>query len=261
MCTYVYLYVSCFCFAVKLHFPPVNQQNVTCPTCPHTHTALLQHLHCIYSIASTYLSSEVFAFDWLLNGLLYTLRLAKQPQAGTLTVSQEVLWYHLFESFVFLLLRFCAPPMARCLGVKNKVQVFAAPSPKLESFYTQQSRQPTQVGLKSVRSSARLVAHFWCDLEEVVWARWKRTNMREVLTFTNDHFKHLVPISLVMMIWVSSTEEHEGCDGYTSLFLENSAWGKTHHIYRRYTHTHYSLSAFGSNAARRVLIFAYSLFV
>ena len=165
--------------------------------------------------------------------------LAKQPQAGTLTVSHEVLWYHLCESFVFLPLRFCAPPMARCLGVKNKVQVFAAPSPKLESFYTQQSRQPTQVGLKSVRSLARLVAHFLCDLEEVVWARWKRTKMREVLTFTSDYFKHLVPIvSLVMMIWVSSTEEHGGCDGYTSLFLENSAWGKTHHIYRRYTHTH-----------------------
>ncbi|XP_029381060.1 ceramide synthase 2-like [Echeneis naucrates] len=40
--------------------------------------------------------------------------------------------------------RFLAPPIGRCLGVKNRLQVTAAPSPKLESFYMKRSRQPTQ---------------------------------------------------------------------------------------------------------------------
>uniref|UniRef100_A0A1A8RN53 Ceramide synthase 4 n=1 Tax=Nothobranchius rachovii TaxID=451742 RepID=A0A1A8RN53_9TELE len=40
--------------------------------------------------------------------------------------------------------RFLAPPMGRCLGVKNTVHVTAAPSLQLESFYTQRSKQPTQ---------------------------------------------------------------------------------------------------------------------
>lgn len=190
--------------------------------------------------------------------------MAKQPQAGTLAFSQEVLWYHLCESFVFLLLRLCAPPMASCLGVKNKVQVCAAPSPQLESFYTQQSRQPTQVGLKSVCSSFRLVAHCWFDLEEVVRAHWKRIKMRKVLTFTNDSFKHLVPIvSLVILIWVSSTEEHEGCDGYTSLFLENSAWGKAHkYLQTLDTHSLFSLSFWIKCCKKGINIwFAFSLYV
>uniref|UniRef100_A0A8D2ZV25 Ceramide synthase 4b n=1 Tax=Scophthalmus maximus TaxID=52904 RepID=A0A8D2ZV25_SCOMX len=40
--------------------------------------------------------------------------------------------------------RFFAPPMGRCLGVKNRLRVTAAPSPRLESFYTKRSRRPTQ---------------------------------------------------------------------------------------------------------------------
>ncbi|XP_073348210.1 ceramide synthase 2-like [Pagrus major] len=48
--------------------------------------------------------------------------------------------------------RFFAPPMGRCLGVQNRVHVHAAPSPKLESFYTQQSRQPTQSEIVSLMS-------------------------------------------------------------------------------------------------------------
>ncbi|XP_015236364.1 PREDICTED: ceramide synthase 2-like [Cyprinodon variegatus] len=46
--------------------------------------------------------------------------------------------------------RFLAPPIARCLGVKNKVQTSAAPSPTLESFYTHRSKQPTQSELVSL---------------------------------------------------------------------------------------------------------------
>ncbi|KAJ3594966.1 hypothetical protein NHX12_004271 [Muraenolepis orangiensis] len=40
--------------------------------------------------------------------------------------------------------RFLAPPIGRCLGLKNRPQVAAVPSPKLESFYSKQSRQPSQ---------------------------------------------------------------------------------------------------------------------
>ncbi|XP_077471966.1 ceramide synthase 2-like [Stigmatopora argus] len=40
--------------------------------------------------------------------------------------------------------RFCAPPMGRCLGVRNRLRAPAAPSPKLESFYAQQGTRPTQ---------------------------------------------------------------------------------------------------------------------
>uniref|UniRef100_A0A8D2ZV18 Ceramide synthase 4b n=1 Tax=Scophthalmus maximus TaxID=52904 RepID=A0A8D2ZV18_SCOMX len=46
--------------------------------------------------------------------------------------------------------RFFAPPMGRCLGVKNRLRVTAAPSPRLESFYTKRSRRPTQVRLKGL---------------------------------------------------------------------------------------------------------------
>uniref|UniRef100_H3D0H7 Ceramide synthase 4b n=2 Tax=Tetraodon nigroviridis TaxID=99883 RepID=H3D0H7_TETNG len=37
-----------------------------------------------------------------------------------------------------------SPPMGRCLGVRNRTQARAAPSPEMESFYTQRSRHPTQ---------------------------------------------------------------------------------------------------------------------
>ena len=46
---------------------------------------------------------------------------------------------------VYVAPRYVAPPMARCVGVRNRVQVMAPPSPKLEAFYTLRSRQPTQV--------------------------------------------------------------------------------------------------------------------
>ncbi|XP_072297336.1 ceramide synthase 2-like [Eucyclogobius newberryi] len=49
-----------------------------------------------------------------------------------------------FVALRYLFERFCAPPMGRCLGVRDRLQVSAAPSPKLESYYKQQSRNPTQ---------------------------------------------------------------------------------------------------------------------
>ncbi|XP_035990813.1 ceramide synthase 2 isoform X2 [Fundulus heteroclitus] len=46
--------------------------------------------------------------------------------------------------------RFLAPPIARSLGVKNRFQSTAAPSPQLESFYTHRSKQPTQSELANL---------------------------------------------------------------------------------------------------------------
>ncbi|KAK7945801.1 hypothetical protein WMY93_001529 [Mugilogobius chulae] len=49
-----------------------------------------------------------------------------------------------FVALRYLFERFCAPPMGRCLGVRDRLQVLPAPSPKLESYYKQQSRNPSQ---------------------------------------------------------------------------------------------------------------------
>ncbi|XP_071752402.1 ceramide synthase 2-like isoform X2 [Centroberyx gerrardi] len=57
-----------------------------------------------------------------------------------------------FVALRYLFERFFAPPMGRCLGVRNRPQMTAAPSPKLESFYTQQSRQPSQSEIVSLMS-------------------------------------------------------------------------------------------------------------
>uniref|UniRef100_A0A3B5A1H9 Ceramide synthase 2-like n=1 Tax=Stegastes partitus TaxID=144197 RepID=A0A3B5A1H9_9TELE len=58
-----------------------------------------------------------------------------------------------FVALRYVFERFFAPPMGRCLGVKNRLQVTAAPSLKLESFYTQRSRQPTQSEIISLMLS------------------------------------------------------------------------------------------------------------
>ncbi|XP_074545068.1 ceramide synthase 2-like [Halichoeres trimaculatus] len=55
-----------------------------------------------------------------------------------------------FVALRYLFERYLAPPMGRCLGVKKRLQVTAAPTPKLESFYTQRSRQPTQSEIMSL---------------------------------------------------------------------------------------------------------------
>ncbi|KAG8014063.1 Ceramide synthase 2 [Nibea albiflora] len=57
-----------------------------------------------------------------------------------------------FIALRYLFERFIAPPIGRCLGVKNRLNVSAAPSPTLESFYTQRSRQPTQSEIVSLMS-------------------------------------------------------------------------------------------------------------
>ncbi|XP_069014113.1 ceramide synthase 2-like [Embiotoca jacksoni] len=58
-----------------------------------------------------------------------------------------------FVALRYMFERFLAPPMSRCLGVKNRLQVTAAPSPKLELFYTQRSKQPTQSEIISLMLS------------------------------------------------------------------------------------------------------------
>ncbi|TMS09752.1 ceramide synthase 2 [Larimichthys crocea] len=57
-----------------------------------------------------------------------------------------------FIALRYLFERFIAPPIGRCLGVKNRLNVSAAPSPTLESFYTQRSRRPTQSEIVSLMS-------------------------------------------------------------------------------------------------------------
>ncbi|CAG01975.1 unnamed protein product [Tetraodon nigroviridis] len=64
------------------------------------------------------------------------------PQAVPLTLGQ---WASLFLfPFSFWPSGLSSPPMGRCLGVRNRTQARAAPSPEMESFYTQRSRHPTQ---------------------------------------------------------------------------------------------------------------------
>ncbi|KAG7524335.1 hypothetical protein JOB18_010580 [Solea senegalensis] len=55
-----------------------------------------------------------------------------------------------FVGLRYVFERFFAPPIGICLGVKNRLQVTAAPSPKLESFYMRRSRQPTQSEIVSL---------------------------------------------------------------------------------------------------------------
>nr|XP_020471838.1 ceramide synthase 2-like [Monopterus albus]XP_020471839.1 ceramide synthase 2-like [Monopterus albus] len=57
-----------------------------------------------------------------------------------------------FVALRYVFERFFAPPLGRCLGVRNRFQKTAAPCPKLESFYTQRSRQPTQSEIVSLMS-------------------------------------------------------------------------------------------------------------
>ncbi|XP_033505799.2 ceramide synthase 2-like [Epinephelus lanceolatus] len=57
-----------------------------------------------------------------------------------------------FVALRYVFERFLAPPMGRCVGLRYRRQVTAAPSPKLESFYTQRSRQPTQSEIVTLMS-------------------------------------------------------------------------------------------------------------
>nr|XP_046265336.1 ceramide synthase 2-like isoform X2 [Scatophagus argus]XP_046265337.1 ceramide synthase 2-like isoform X2 [Scatophagus argus] len=57
-----------------------------------------------------------------------------------------------FIALRYVFERYFAPPIGRCLGVKNKLQVRADPSPTLELFYTQRSRHPTQSEIVSLMS-------------------------------------------------------------------------------------------------------------
>uniref|UniRef100_A0A3Q3WDU7 Uncharacterized protein n=1 Tax=Mola mola TaxID=94237 RepID=A0A3Q3WDU7_MOLML len=82
-----------------------------------------------------------------------------------------------FVALRFLFERFVAPPMARCLGVKNIMQASVVPSPKLESFYTQRSRQPTQSEIVSLMA---LCGKTQRQIE--VWFRLRRNQDRPCRT-------------------------------------------------------------------------------
>lgn len=186
------------------------------------------HIHCFVNCCKTHIVYIVYKplFDSVLNGLLYTLSMAKQPQ------TVWVLWYQLCKrSFVFLALRFIAPPIGRCLGVKNRLNVSAAPSPTLESFYTQRSRRPTQVGLKSA------------PLDSYPVLFYPKGSSLSTPLYLRCSFKAFTSLLVVgqIMFWMKSTEEHGGCDGDTSLFLETLTSGKTQPYLQTYRHTEASL--------------------
>uniref|UniRef100_A0A3B3DSF7 Ceramide synthase 2-like n=1 Tax=Oryzias melastigma TaxID=30732 RepID=A0A3B3DSF7_ORYME len=73
--------------------------------------------------------------------------------------------------------RFLAPPLCRWLGVKKRSQIAAAPSPQLESFYTQRSRHPTQ---KEVASLMLLCGKTQRQIE--MWFRRRRNQDRPCQT-------------------------------------------------------------------------------
>ncbi|XP_067331462.1 ceramide synthase 2-like isoform X2 [Channa argus] len=72
-----------------------------------------------------------------------------------------------FVALRYVFERFFAPPMGRYLGVKNRSQKTTAPSPQLESFYTQQTRKPTHseiAGLISLCGKTQRQIEVWFRL-------------------------------------------------------------------------------------------------
>lgn len=62
-------------------------------------------------------------------------------------LSLKLIWKKIFLSLlsVFCPLRIIAVPLSKCLGVKDRIRIRPASIPKLETFYKQNNRQPTQV--------------------------------------------------------------------------------------------------------------------
>nr|XP_061795522.1 ceramide synthase 2-like [Nerophis lumbriciformis] len=83
---------------------------------------------------------------WLPTGVTWEdmdqLAQSERPLPRDLLVAVPLALGFVLLRYVFE--RFCAPPIGRCLGVRNRLRVTVAPSSKLESFYTQQSTRPTQ---------------------------------------------------------------------------------------------------------------------
>ncbi|CAL8345783.1 unnamed protein product [Merluccius merluccius] len=78
-----------------------------------------------------------------------------------------------FVGLRYMFERFLAPPIGRCLGLKGRQRAAAAPSPKLESFYSKQSRQPSQ------REIVRLMADCGKTQRQIqTWFRLRRNQDR-----------------------------------------------------------------------------------
>ncbi|CAL8311847.1 unnamed protein product [Gadus morhua 'NCC'] len=78
-----------------------------------------------------------------------------------------------FVGLRFLFERFLAPPIGWCLGVRNRQQVAVVPSPKLESFYSKQSRTPSQ------REIVHLMAECGKTQRQIqTWFRFRRNQDR-----------------------------------------------------------------------------------
>ncbi|CDQ70447.1 unnamed protein product [Oncorhynchus mykiss] len=73
--------------------------------------------------------------------------------------------------------RVVAPPLGRCVGLRNRLRMAVAPATKLESFYTQQNRQPSQSDIISLMAQ--------CDKTQrqiETWFRHRRNHDRPSYT-------------------------------------------------------------------------------
>uniref|UniRef100_A0A4W5PU72 Ceramide synthase 4b n=1 Tax=Hucho hucho TaxID=62062 RepID=A0A4W5PU72_9TELE len=73
--------------------------------------------------------------------------------------------------------RVVAPPLGRCVGLRNRLRMAVARSTKLESFYTQQNRQPSQSDIISLMAQ--------CDKTQrqiETWFRHRRNQDRPSYT-------------------------------------------------------------------------------
>uniref|UniRef100_A0A4W5PPC6 Ceramide synthase 4b n=1 Tax=Hucho hucho TaxID=62062 RepID=A0A4W5PPC6_9TELE len=80
-------------------------------------------------------------------------------------------------AYVFLTPRVVAPPLGRCVGLRNRLRMAVARSTKLESFYTQQNRQPSQSDIISLMAQ--------CDKTQrqiETWFRHRRNQDRPSYT-------------------------------------------------------------------------------
>ncbi|XP_054645797.1 ceramide synthase 4a isoform X3 [Dunckerocampus dactyliophorus] len=78
-----------------------------------------------------------------------------------------------FIAFRYVFERVIAVPLSKRLGVKDRIRIQAAPLPKLETFYKQKSRQPTQSEVASLGKQ--------CGLSQAkiqTWFRHRRNQDR-----------------------------------------------------------------------------------
>ncbi|TRZ03306.1 hypothetical protein DNTS_027475 [Danionella cerebrum] len=82
-----------------------------------------------------------------------------------------------FIALRFVFERVVAPPLSRCMGVRDRVRLLVAPEPNLEAFYQRKKAQPSQTELLSLQTL--------CGLSQTQirsWLRLRRAQDRPTLT-------------------------------------------------------------------------------